>query len=295
MPWVRLAPDGIVGSMPSSRRDPAPADPHHSTSTPRSGAPSTPERRAGAVNLHRHGEVVHVRLARPEKLNALTMTMLDDLVAAARALRQDRTVRAVVLGGEGEAFCAGLDLGAALRDPAGIARRFVPRPLLGTNIFQEACWAWRRLPIPVVAAVHGHCLGAGIQLALGADLRVTTPDARWSVREAHWGLVPDMSGIRSLTELVGLDVAQELTLSARILPGSEAAGLGLATRVADDPVAGALDLLAPILANDREAVARGKRLLAGARAASARRIFARERRAQLALLARMDRARVPGR
>lgn len=268
------------------------------------GMPSRPTSRApghpsgsgadGGLRTEVSDGVLLVRLQRPDKLNALTLPMLDSLVDVARGVRRSGGVRAVVLHGEGEAFCAGLDLGRALADPVGIARRFVPRPWRGTNTFQEACWVWRRLPVPVVAAVHGHCLGAGIQLALGADLRVSTPDARWSVRETHWGLVPDMSGVRSLSELVGLDVAQELTLSARVLSGAEAADVGLVTRLADDPVAGAMELLAPILANDPRAVAAGKRLLAGARTSSARRTFARERRAQLALLARMDRTRVPG-
>lgn len=249
----------------------------------------------GTLLIEMIEDVMFVRLQRPDKLNALTLPMLDRLVSTARTVRHHPSARAVVIHGEGEAFCAGLDLGRALRDPVGIARRFVPRPWRGTNVFQEACWAWRRLPVPVVVAAQGHCLGAGLQLALGADFRVSTPDARWSVREAHWGLVPDMSGIRSLSELVGLDVAQELTLSARVFSGAEAAALGLVTRVVDDPVIGAMELLAPILANDPKAVAAGKRLLMGARTSSARRTFARERRAQLALLARMDRRRVPGR
>ena len=250
---------------------------------------------SGPVTCEVVGGVAQVRLARPDKLNALTLDMLDGLVTVARSLRRDDTVRAVVLAGEGDAFCAGLDLRAALRQPKGIAVRFVPRPWAGTNVFQEACWVWRRLPVPVVAAVHGHCLGAGLQLALGADVRVTTPDAQWSVREARWGLVPDMSGIRTLTEVVGLDVAKELTLTARMVEGGEAQRIGLATRVADDPVAEAVDLVGQMAAHDREALARAKKLLDGAVTASPRRTFARERRAQLRLLARMDRSGLPGR
>lgn len=238
--------------------------------------------------------IAHVRLARPEKLNALTLAMLDGLVVTAQRLRRDRSVRAVLLSGEGEAFCAGLDLGGALRDPVGIAGRFLPRPWRGTNTFQEACWAWRRLPVPVVAVVHGHCLGAGLQLALGADLRVSTPDAVWSVREVRWGLVPDMGGVRSLVELVGLDVAKELTLTARSVGGTEAADLGLVTRVADDPHAAATGLVAQMVGHDRRALGRAKHLLDGAVGARARTVFARERRAQLGLLARMDRSGVPG-
>jgi enoyl-CoA hydratase/carnithine racemase len=248
----------------------------------------------GRVTCEVEGQVAHVRLARPDKLNALTLTMLDELVATARSLHGAREVRAVVLSGEGEAFCAGLDLRAALARPAGIARRFVPG-LRGTNVFQEACWAWRRLPVPVVAVVHGHCLGAGLQLALGADLRVSTPDAQWSVRETRWGLVPDMSGTRTLVELVGLDVAKELTLTARTFSGEEAHRLGLVTRVADEPHTVAADLVAQITAHDAEAVARGKRLLDRAVTASARSAFRRERLAQLRLLARLDRGGLPGR
>ena len=119
-----------------------------------------------------------MRLDRPEKLNALTLQILDDLVSTAHALRKDRTLRAVVIAGEGDAFCAGLDFGSVLRQPARIATSFVPRPWRGTNTFQEACWAWRRLPVPVIAAVHGHCFGGGLQIALAADFRFATPDSR---------------------------------------------------------------------------------------------------------------------
>src|SRR3954447_11013071 len=107
------------------------------------------------------GGIAQVRLARPEKLNALTLPLLGELVATARALRADRTLRAVVLAGEGDSFCAGLDFATVLRNPADVARAFVPRRWRGTNTFQEACWAWRRVPVPVIAAVHGHCLGGG--------------------------------------------------------------------------------------------------------------------------------------
>lgn len=287
------SPDPASSSADAASAPPGPV----SFDLPRAYDPSfdPPIPSEGTLLIEVIEDVMFVRLQRPDKLNALTLPMLDSLISVARTVRRYPGVRAVVIHGEGEAFCAGLDLGQALKDPVGIARRFVPRPWRGTNVFQEACWAWRRLPVPVVVAVQGHCLGAGVQLALGADFRVSTPDARWSVREAHWGLVPDMSGIHSLSELVGLDVAQELTLSARVLTGAEAADLGLVTRVADDPMIGAMELLAPVLANDPKAVAAGKRLLIGARTSSARRTFARERRAQLALLMRMDRNRVPGR
>lgn len=252
---------------------------------------------SGHVDLQVEDGLAHVRLARPDKLNALSLEMLDDLVTVARLLRRDATLRAVVVSGTGDAFCAGLDLGGALRRPTGIATRFVARPWWGTNVFQEACWGWRRLPVPVVAAVHGHCLGAGLQLALGADARVSTPDAQWSVREVRWGLVPDMSGAVTLRELVPADVARELTLTARTLSGEEAHRLGLVTRVADDALGGASELAHELHTHDRAAVTAAKRLLTPAGDLASRRVLARERRLQLGLLRRLatgDRARLPG-
>lgn len=228
--------------------------------------------------------IAQVRLTRPEKLNALTLDTLDQLVATARELRRDRSLRAVVLAGEGESFCAGLDFKTVLRKPHRVAASFVPNPLRGTNRFQEACWAWRRLPVPVIAAVHGHCYGGGLQIALAADFRITTPDSEWSVLEARWGLIPDMSGIRSLSELVGIDTAKRLTMTGRMLPGKEAHDLGLVTELADDPVAAAEDLARELATRSPDALAAAKRLFDRSWTASPRRTFARERLEQAYLL-----------
>jgi enoyl-CoA hydratase/carnithine racemase len=229
--------------------------------------------------------VAQVRLDRPDKLNALTLEILDDLVATAHALRKDRTLRAVVIAGEGDAFCAGLDFGSVLRQPAKIATSFVPRPWRGTNTFQEACWAWRRLPVPVIAAVHGHCLGGGLQIALAADFRFATPDSQWSVLEAKWGIIPDMSGIRSLAELVGIDTAKRLTMTAEMLSGKEAHDLGLVTGVDPDPLAAAAELVGRLKGRSPDQLAAAKRLFNDTWTASPRRTFARERIEQAWLLA----------
>lgn len=229
--------------------------------------------------------IAHVRLDRPDKLNALTLDTLDDLVRTARWLRTDRTLRAVVISGNGDSFCAGLDFGTVLRKPAGIVRAFVPLPWRGTNLFQEACWAWRRLPVPVIAAVHGHCYGGGLQIALAADFRIATPDSRWSVLEGKWGLIPDMSGVRSISEVVGVDVAKKLTMTAEIVSGKEARDLGLVTEIDADPVAAAEALAEQLRAKSPDAIAAAKRLFDGAQTSSARRTFARERLEQLFLLA----------
>ncbi|MBL0885027.1 crotonase/enoyl-CoA hydratase family protein [Myceligenerans indicum] len=227
--------------------------------------------------------VAHVRLDRPAKLNALTLDMLRDLAATARRLRREPGLRAVILAGEGRSFGAGLDLAAAARNPAGIARAFVPT-WRGTNRFQEACWAWRRLPVPVIAAVHGHVLGGALQLALGADLRITTPDARWCVMEVARGLVPDMSGIQALSELTGLETAKRLTLTAEEFSGTEAVAYGLAGMAANDPLEEARTLAAGIAGRRPEAVRGAKRLLDRTWHRGPRRTFAAERRAQLRLL-----------
>lgn len=228
--------------------------------------------------------IAHVRLARSEKLNALTLETLDQLVATARELRRDRSLRAVVISGEGDSFCAGLDFGAVLKEPTGVIRAFLPRPWRGTNTFQEACWAWRRLPVPVIAAVHGHCYGGGLQIALAADFRFATPDSDWSVLEARWGLIPDMTGIRALSELVGIDTAKLLTMTGRKLSGKEAHDLGLVTEVAATPVSAAEDFARELATRSPDALAAAKRLFDGSWTASPRATFARERAEQLRLL-----------
>jgi enoyl-CoA hydratase/carnithine racemase len=228
--------------------------------------------------------VARVWLDRPDKLNGLTLDMLAELSALSRRLRRDKTLRAVVITGAGESFSAGLDFASALRSPKQIARSFVPSLLRGTNIFQEASWGWRRLPVPVIAVVQGHCYGGGLQIALGADFRISTPDAQWSVLEARWGLIPDMSGIRSLAELVGIDTAKMLTMTGDTFSGTRAKELGLVTELSDDPMAAADELVERLKQRSPDAVAAAKRLFDGTWTATPRRTFARERAEQLALL-----------
>ncbi|KGN34103.1 enoyl-CoA hydratase [Knoellia sinensis KCTC 19936] len=228
--------------------------------------------------------VAHVALNRPDKLNALTIDTLEQLIATARRLRSDRALRSVVLSGEGDSFCAGLDFATVMRDPKRVAAAFAPRPWRGTNTFQEACWAWRRVPVPVIAAVQGHCLGGGVQIALAADFRVTTPDAKWSVLEARWGIIPDMTGIKALQQQVGMDVAKRLTMTGETISGTEAVRLGLATEENADPYAGALALASAIAERSPDSVAATKRLFNRTWSASDRRTFMWERLEQARLL-----------
>jgi len=210
--------------------------------------------------------VADVRMNRPDKMNALDAAMFLALVEAGDRLAADSTVRAVVLSGEGRGFCAGLDIGAFMGGEGGDGGGS-PFSLLGgregriANVAQQVAYAWTSLPVPVIAAVHGVALGGGIQIALGADIRLVAPDAKLSVLEIRWGLLPDMTGLQMLPKLVGLDVAKELAFTGRMLSGTEAAALGLATRVSDDPRGEALALAAEIASKNPAAIRGMKSLL----------------------------------
>ncbi|WP_036528823.1 crotonase/enoyl-CoA hydratase family protein [Nocardia sp. CNY236] len=228
----------------------------------------------------------YVMLDRPDKHNGLTLQMISDLIASAREIARRPGVRAVVLSGNGPSFSSGLDISAAAGDPLAIARHFLPWPLRGTNSFQEACWAWRRLPVPVIAAVHGHCFGGGLQLALAADVRFATPDAGFSVMEARHGLVPDMTGAVALSRLVGMDKALLLTMTADVVDAAYAAQIGLVTEVTADPISEAEKLADRIASRPPHTVAAAKRLFDRSWHSSVRRTLAFERAAQLPLLLR---------
>lgn len=231
--------------------------------------------------------IAHVRLNRPEKLNSLTLGVLDQLIAIAGTIRADRSVRAVVIAGEGRSFCAGLDFASAMKKPQALAASFVPRPWRGTNQFQEACWAFRRLPVPVIAAVHGHCFGGGLQLAMAADWRFTTADAQWSILESKWGLIPDMSGLQSLSQQLRADVLKRLTMTGETVDGTRAVKFGLASEVTaegTDPVDAAVELAAQIATRSPDATAYGKKLVDETWARGARATFALERIRQFRLL-----------
>jgi len=213
------------------------------------------------VRLDIHGNVAKVCLARPEKRNALDLAMFEAIVATAAELAACDDVRAVVLHGDGPWFCAGLDLGAFFSSPEAGPRLLEREDGAETNLAQEAAWCWRRLPVPVIAALHGEVFGGGLQIALGADIRLIAPDARMSVMEIRWGLVPDMAGSRILPDLMRLDAAKELTFSGRIVEAPEAVSLGLATRICDEPLASAITLAEEIAARSPDAVRAAKFLL----------------------------------
>jgi enoyl-CoA hydratase/carnithine racemase len=215
-----------------------------------------PERIRIEVDEH----IALVTLARPEKHNALDQRMFRAILEAAEEVAAAPGVRAVVLHGEGPSFCSGLDVTSGFSsedevlDPGEELQAEVP------NRFQRVAYDWVTLPVPVIAAIHGNCLGGGLQIALGADIRISTPDARLSVMEVKWGLIPDMSISQTLPRLVGIDVAKELTFTGRVFSGEEALRLGVVTRLADEPLQAARGLASEIASRSPDAVRGAKRL-----------------------------------
>jgi enoyl-CoA hydratase/carnithine racemase len=217
-----------------------------------------------------HGKVLEVRLNRPEKLNAIDDAMLTQLIAVG-----DVKFRAVVLSGEGGGFCSGRDLAVlSIADRPRPAPERTPHRI--TNRSQHAAWLWSELPMPVIAALHGVAFGGGLQIALGADIRIVSPEAKLSVLEIRWGLIPDITGTYTIPRLVGLDVSKEMTWTGRIVGGEEAVRLGLATRLALDPRAEALALAQTIASQSPDAVRAAKRLLNASLTRSPREQFLEE-------------------
>lgn len=217
--------------------------------------------------------VADVRLNRVDKYNALNPDMFKAIIAAGEQLAESKEVRAVVLSGNGRGFCAGLDMGtfagmadSAEDDDKGTEGKSSVSSLLSQgdgpeNRAQRPAYVWKRLPVPVITAIHGVAYGGGAQIALGADIRIAAPDMKMSIMEIKWGLIPDMSLTQTLRDLVPLDVAKELTFTGRVLNGEEAKALGLVTHVSADPLAHAMELAKEIAGKSPDAIRAAKQLL----------------------------------
>jgi enoyl-CoA hydratase/carnithine racemase len=235
------------------------------------------------------GHIAHVTLTRPDKRNAVDPEMAEAIVAAGHALMQ-ADIRAVVLSGDGHSVCAGLDVmsfaALARGDPEAL---ILPRSHGTTNLFQEVAMVWRKLPVPVIAALHGAVYGAGFQVALGADIRLAAPDAQLAIMEMKWGLIPDMGGMALLPRLTRSDVIRHLTYTARPVPAAQAADWGLVSEVAEDPLAAACDLAAEIATRSPSAIRAAKRLISVAESgADEAAILMEESREQAALVGQPD-------
>jgi enoyl-CoA hydratase/carnithine racemase len=244
------------------------------------------------VRLNIENGVADVRLDHANKMNALDPDMFRAIANVGAQLRDDPLIRAVVLSGEGRAFCAGLDLGRLTAAAEG--HSILPFADLAqrthgiANWPQHLVWLWRELPVPVIAAVHGIAFGGGFQLALGADLRYAAPGTRFAIIETKWGLIPDMAGTQLMRHLAREDVVRELTYAARIFSAEEALAFGSSTRIADDPRAAALHTAREVAARSPDAIRAAKRLLNLAAGCDAATGLAAETAEQKALLGKTN-------
>lgn len=241
------------------------------------------------VTTEIEGHIAHVTLTRPDKMNAVDPEMAEAIVAAGHALRE-ADIRAVVLSGEGRAFCAGLDVMSFAALAAGDPQALVlPRTHGDTNLFQQVAMVWHRLPVPVIAALHGAVYGAGFQLALGADIRIAAPETKLAIMEMKWGLVPDMGGMALLPRLTRADVIRRLTYTAAPVAAAQAEAWGLVTEIADDPLDAAQALAREIAGRSPSAMRAAKRLIAVAESgAPVADVLMEESRAQAALIGGAD-------
>ena len=231
-------------------------------------------------------QIAYVALNRPDKHNGLDYLLFRELIAAAKRIRKDRTIRAVILSGQGESFCAGLDFKAVSRQPSMVPKLFLKLPWTSTNAFQRVAYIWRTLPVPVICAVHGSCFGGGLQIALGCDYRIATADSRWSIMEVKWGLIPDMSATTTLATLTRYDQALELTMTGRIFSGTEGLEYDLISQLSDNPLVEAETLATKISQQSPDTIAATKLLFRKAWQAKSRCALLWERWIQLRLLGR---------
>lgn len=212
------------------------------------------------VKFEKNNGIATVTLNRPEKRNAMSFALLKDLVRTANLIKKDRSIRCVILTGEAQVFSAGIDL-SDLNNPKNTAYAAWELIKPGQSLFQKAFLIWQELPVPVIAAMEGFCFGAGMQLALAADVRIAHPKTQMSIMESRWGLVPDMGLSRSLKGVIGLDLAKELTLTARIFDAGYAKEVGLVTHLDESPLSRAQALAEEMLSRSPDALAAAKRVL----------------------------------
>lgn len=233
-------------------------------------------------------KIAYVTLNRPDKHNGLDQQMIVELVQTAKNIRKNRSVRCVIMKGEGPSFCAGLDFVSVTKKPTMIPKFFIKLPWRKDNMFQRVAHVWRDLPIPVIAVVHGNCFGGGMQIILACDYRIATPTAKMSIMEIKWGIIPDMSGMVTLSRLIRVDIAQELTMTGRFFSGLEGADYGLISKISETPLTDAVALADTISEKSPDAIAAVKYLFKRTWKKDTRRALLLERLTQLRLIGRKN-------
>jgi enoyl-CoA hydratase/carnithine racemase len=220
-----------------------------------------------AVVLEIHNGVADLRLNRPDKMNAVDEGIMTGLHQALVTIREDKGVRVVVLSGNGKAFCSGLDFsnfGDMLSgdlNADSVADAYDDLSAAGANYAQQIAWGWQELPIPVIAAIHGAAMGGGLNIALGADIRIAHPQTKMGFVEITFGLLPDMSATQSMRRLAALDRIKELVFTGRKFSGADALEYGLVTELSEDPLSDALAMAAVIASRNPDAVRKAKQML----------------------------------
>ncbi|WP_170595579.1 crotonase/enoyl-CoA hydratase family protein [Ruegeria arenilitoris] len=244
------------------------------------------------VSVEYRNNIAHVTLTRGDKMNALDDAMVKAILAAGQEVAAS-DARAVVLSGEGKSFCAGLDMASfaamAHKDPT---EWLMTRSHDDANEMQELALIWRRVPVPVICAIQGVAYGGGLQIALGADIRIAHPDAKLAVMEMKWGIVPDMGGMVLLPKLVRSDVLRLLTYTARPIGAAQAADWGLVTSLSDDPLTEAIALAEDIAGRSPSAIRAAKRLIEVAETKSRAEVLLAESAEQVELIGKPDQMEV---
>lgn len=240
------------------------------------------------VTFNVENKIAYVTLNRADKHNGIDKQMIVDLVNTAKNIKKNRSIRCVILQGAGDSFCAGLDFNYVSKNPTIIPKFFVKLPWRKDNMFQRVAHVWRDLPIPVIVTVQGNCFGAGMQIILACDYRIATPDANLSILEMKWGLIPDMSGMATLSRLTRVDIAQELTMTGRFFSGDEAEQYGLVSKVSEVPLVEAQALAEKICQQSPDAIAATKYLFKKTWKKDTRGALLWERITQLRLLGRKN-------
>ncbi len=236
------------------------------------------------VQLEFDNQIACVILNRPEKLNALNFAMFQDLEKVRRQLLSHRSLRAIVISGEGKDFCSGLDVKSVMGNKLDAIRLLWKWRPGAMNLAQRVAAGWRELPVPVIAAIHGRCWGGGMQIALGTDFRIAHPKSSLAIMEAKWGLIPDMGGTLGLSEILPVDHAMKFAMSAERISASDALAAGLVTEVSDDPIKRAMALASELMQRSPDTNAAIKKLYHCAWCQHSAKILKRETGYQIKIL-----------
>ncbi len=233
-------------------------------------------------------QIATVTLNRAEKRNALDMGMFTAIEKTIKQLKKNRSVRVIIVKADGEDFCSGLDIKSVLKNKMNVVKllwKWLPG---NSNLAQIVSTGWKQIPVPVIMAIQGRCWGGGLQIALGGDFRIATPDASFSIMEARWGLIPDMGGSVSLREIIKVDDAMKLAMTADEIDSEQAKSIGLISQIAEDPNRAALEFAQQLCKKSPDAVAAVKKLYHRAWHSNDRKMLSKESLYQWRILLGMN-------